>query len=116
MDSSAVAMTLDRVCGACQLADDSVERSGHWFLKIPPERIGLHGEFDYHGLSKRVLHCLSNDQDMLGHLKVRQRGRVVMLSGRLDSPNQLNKVVSLARAVNGVDEVDARSVVVTGTF
>ena len=112
MNSSAVAATSEQLYEACQLSD---VRAGQWrwFSSIPPERIGLHGEFDYHGLSKRVSHCLSSHIDStLKRLKVRQRGRVVMLSGRLGSPYQLHQVVTLALSVDGVDEVDTRGIAV----
>ncbi|MBX2865590.1 MAG: hypothetical protein KTR27_18720 [Leptolyngbyaceae cyanobacterium MAG.088] len=112
MNSSTVEMTLDRDCGAYQLADEKIAQSGQWFLNIPPERIGLHGEFDYYGLSKRVSHRLSSLKAVLGRLKVRQRGRVVVLSGKLGSLYQLNEVVTLVHSVDGVDEVDARAVAV----
>lgn len=113
MDSSAVAVTLKGIYEAYQSAEGRIEHRCHWFDSIPPERIGLHGEFDYHGLSKRVKHCLSvSDKDVLERLKVRQRGRVVVLSGQLCSPCQLSKVVSLALSVDGVDDVEIGSVAV----
>ncbi len=106
MNGSAVATTLDGVSGTYQLSDSVPDRY-HWLSSIPPERIGLHGEFDYHGLSKRVSHCLSTNADnALGRLKVRQRGRVVVLSGQLRSTYQLRKVVNLTLSVDGVDEVE----------
>ena len=111
MDGSTVAVALDGISGTCQLTRPN--QLSHWFLNIPPERIGLNGEFDYHGLSKRVSHRLSTkDERSLGHLKVRQRGRVVVLSGQLGSPYQLREVVNLAMSVDGVDEVETYGVAV----
>ncbi|MEM1254449.1 MAG: BON domain-containing protein [Cyanobacteria bacterium P01_H01_bin.21] len=110
MDGSTVAVALDGIGGTCQLAKPN--QLSHWFLNIPPERIGLNGEFDYYGLSKRVSHRLSTKVDSLGHLKVRQRGRVVVLSGQLGSPYQLREVVNLAMSVDGVDEVETYGVAV----
>ncbi|MEM8611516.1 MAG: phospholipid-binding protein [Cyanobacteria bacterium P01_H01_bin.105] len=112
MNGSAIAATLEGPYETCQLSEirDSQNR---WFSSIPPERIGLHGEFDYYGLSKRVSHCLSSHVDRaLGRLKVRQRGRVVVLSGQLGSPHQLREVVNLALSIDGVDEVETRGIAV----
>ncbi|ESA33093.1 phospholipid-binding protein [Leptolyngbya sp. Heron Island J] len=111
MNGLAVATALDGVSGTCQIPDDSGSDQCHWFVSIPPERIGLHGEFDYHGLSKRVSHCLNAQaDDALGRLKVRQRGRVVVLSGQLGCAHQLSKVVNLALSIDGVDEVETRGI------
>ena len=112
MNGSAVATTLGRVSGTCQVSDGESGQC-HWLASIPPERIGLHGEFDYHGLSKRVSNCLHAQIDgALERLKVRQRGRVVVLSGKLKSTYQLRKVVNLALSIDGVDEVETRGITV----
>ncbi|MEM9266899.1 MAG: BON domain-containing protein [Cyanobacteria bacterium P01_F01_bin.13] len=112
MDGSTITIALQGAYAPCRL--DSGQPSGvQWFSTIPPERIGLHGEFDYYGLSKRVSRCLSTNVDgQLKRLKVRQRGRVVILSGQLCSPYQLREVVSLAMSVDGVDEVETYGVAV----
>ena len=111
MNGVAIA-TLDGGYRACRLADSEF-RQCRWFSSIPPERIGLHGEFDYNGLSKRVSHCLSNHVDTSAErLKVRQRGRVVVLSGQLGSSYKLSKLVNLALSVDGVDAVETRGVAV----
>ncbi len=112
MNSSTFELALGRKHRVCQLADEDVVQQRHWMLNIPPERIGLHGEFDYQGLSKRVLHRLSSAKAALACLKVRQRGRVVVLSGKLNSRYQLNEVVSLVLSVDGVDDVDTRCVAI----
>lgn len=109
MDSLTISTPLRGVYVPQQLAD-SVNRC-RWFSSIPPERTGLHGEYDYYGLSKRVSQCLSmNVGGELRRLKVRQRGRVVVLSGRLGSPYQLREIVDLALSVDGVDEVETYGV------
>lgn len=110
MDGSAIAISLKGVAQSCQLFNSGAGQY-HWFSTIPPERRGLHGEFDYYGLSKRVYRCLNTNVDVaLGRLKVRQRGRVVVLSGQVGSPNLLNRVVDLVLSVDGVDEVEAKGV------
>lgn len=116
MNGSAVAITPDGVSGTCQGSDGESGECHHWLASIPPERIGLHGEFDYYGLSKRVSHCLHTQiDDALERLKVRQRGRVVVLSGKLSSTYQLRKVVNLALSIDGVDEVETRGITILET-
>ncbi len=111
MDGSTIATALKEATSPRQLADDLRYRS-QLFSTIPPERIGLQGEYDYYGLSKRVSHCLLANVDDARYLKVRQRGRVVMLSGQLGSPYQLRRVIDLAQSVHGVDEVETSGVAV----
>ena len=110
MDGATITVALKKVCAPYRLSEQSRHQ---WFSTIPPERVGLHGEFDYYGLSKRVSRCLSTNVDSgLKRLKVRQRGRVVVLSGQLGSPYQLREVVDLAMSVDGVDEVETDGVAV----
>ncbi|MEM7066378.1 MAG: BON domain-containing protein [Cyanobacteria bacterium P01_B01_bin.77] len=110
MDGSTISISLKGVAQSCQLFNSGAGQY-HWFSSIPPERRGLHGEFDYYGLSKRVYRCLNTNVDVaLGRLKVRQRGRVVVLSGQVGSPNLLNQLVDLARSVEGVDDVETKGI------
>ena len=112
MDGSTIAIALRGVHQLGQRSDSIAGRE-HWFSNIPPERIGLHGEYDYYGLSKRVSRCLSAHGDSaLQQLKVRQRGRVVVLRGQVNSPHVLDQAVALALSVDGVDEVEAYGVTV----
>ena len=112
MNGLAITVPLRGMQHSCQPVDAETDRY-QWFSTIPPERIGLHGEFDYYGLSKRVYRCLSaNVADTLRRLKVRQRGRVVVLSGQVSSPYLLHKIVKLILSVDGVDEVETRGVAV----
>ena len=111
MDGSTISTALKQAYKPRRLADGSLFRS-QLFSTIPPERIGLDGEFDYHGLSKRVSHCLTTNVDGARCLKVRQRGRVVVLSGQLGSPYQLREIVDLALSVDGVDEVETLGIAV----
>lgn len=79
-----------------------------WFQAIPPERVGLKGEYDYYGLQKRVealfyQHFSSID---LAQLKVGQRGRVVVLQGRVAHRDMLQRLVELASEVEGTIRVE----------
>ena len=82
-----------------------------WFQAIPPERVGLNGEYDYHGLQKRVealfdQHFSAAD---LAQLRVRQRGRVVVLQGCIDNKATLQQLVDLASQVEGAIRVETLS-------
>ncbi|WP_448602941.1 phospholipid-binding protein [Thermoleptolyngbya sp.] len=96
-----------------QSNDNSGARSGFspvlpLFRRIPPERIGLCGEYDYNGLSKRVEHCFRQHccpDDLLG-LRVSQRGAIVLLTGRFSSPQVKHELVALALGVDGAVGVE----------
>ncbi|MBE9208558.1 BON domain-containing protein [Nostoc sp. LEGE 06077] len=79
---------------------------------IPPERIGLNGEYDQSGLAKRVALAFDQDQqlDDVDTLWVAQTGGTVVLKGKVPSQEILNKMVSVARSVNGATAVDTAQV------
>ncbi|MBD2487265.1 BON domain-containing protein [Aulosira sp. FACHB-615] len=79
---------------------------------IPPERIGLNGEYDQSGLAKRVALAFDQDKqlDDINTLWVAQTGGTVVLKGKVPSQEILNKMVSVARAVNGATNVDTTQV------
>ena len=79
-----------------------------WFQATPPERIGLNGEYDYHGLQKRVealfeQHFVPSE---LEQLTVSQRGRVVILQGIVSDLAMLKVLVDLAKQVDGTYRVE----------
>ncbi|MGD1854681.1 MAG: BON domain-containing protein [Leptolyngbyaceae cyanobacterium] len=109
MDGSTIATALRGISLPQQLVNTKPKCWG--FASIPPERTGLHGEYDYYGLSKRVSHYLqANVENEFRRLKIRQRGRVIILSGQLTFPYQLRRIVDLVLSVNGVDEVETDGV------
>jgi osmotically-inducible protein OsmY len=81
---------------------------------IPPERLGLNGEYDQSGLAKRV--ALAFDQDTqlddVNTLWVAQTGSTVVLKGKVPSQDILNKMISKARSVNGTTDVDTSEVTI----
>ena len=84
-----------------------------WFKSIPPERIGINGEYDYYGLAKRVrYHLRSHAEIPLSQIKVRQRGRVIVLLGSLSCPYMVQAIRKLVLSVDGVDEVETRGLLV----
>ncbi|AFY41656.1 BON domain-containing protein [Nostoc sp. PCC 7107] len=79
---------------------------------MPPERIGLNGEYDQSGLAKRVALAFDQDQqlDDIETLWVAQTGGTVVLKGKVPSQDILNKMVSVASSVNGATAVDTAQV------
>ncbi|MDB9525803.1 hypothetical protein PN498_07385 [Oscillatoria sp. CS-180] len=81
-----------------------------WFQSIPPERVGVNGEYDYYGLKKRVevqfKQCFSATD--LSRLSVNQRGRVIILQGAVANEAVLRHLAELARSVDGCTSVETR--------
>lgn len=84
------------------------------FATIPPERVGLNGEYDHNGLAKRVILALreSFNSDDIGNLRVTQRGRVVIFMGEVSSSRILTKLINLAMQVDGATYVETCGVTV----
>ena len=82
--------------------------------KIPPERLGLNGEYDQSGLAKRVTLAFDEDPqlDDFNTLWVAQTGSTVVLKGKVPSQNILNKMISVANSVNGATYVDTTQVTI----
>ncbi|HEY9727641.1 MAG TPA: BON domain-containing protein [Chroococcales cyanobacterium] len=79
---------------------------------IPPERVGLNGEYDQSGLAKRVALAFDNEADLADEerLWVAQTGGTVVLKGEVSDQATLNKMVSVAQGVNGATDVDTSQV------
>ncbi|MBW4442238.1 MAG: BON domain-containing protein [Plectolyngbya sp. WJT66-NPBG17] len=79
---------------------------------IPPERVGLSGEYDQSGLAKRVALAFDQDGqlDDVNTLWVAQLGTTVVLKGSVPSQDTLNKMVEVANNVNGASAVDTNQV------
>ena len=94
--------------------DDVEEFSGlrRLFRSIPPERVGLNGEYDHSGLAKRVQFVLSErfPADVLKSLRITQRGGVVVLAGRLPDHQILEQVTGVASRVMGAFGVESYGV------
>jgi osmotically-inducible protein OsmY len=77
---------------------------------IPPERVGINGEYDQSGLAKRVAKAFDDDASIDDHgtLWVAQTGTTVVLKGKVHNQEVLKKMVVIARAVRGATAVDIR--------
>lgn len=83
------------------------------FHKNPPERIGVHGEYDYNGLAKRVMYSFRQAVgDEVSQLKVRQRGCVVILTGVISSRRRLNHLITIATKTKGAALVELYGVTI----
>ncbi len=80
--------------------------------QISPERMGLNGEYDQSGLAKRVALAFDEDQQLndVDTLWVAQTGSTVVLKGKVPSQDILQRMVSVARGVNGATAVDTSQV------
>lgn len=84
--------------------------------EIPPERVGLYGEYDQSGLAKRVVAAFDDDPELDDEerLWVAQTGGKVVLKGEVSSQDILDKMVDVAMGVDGSTEVDTEQVTVLG--
>lgn len=80
--------------------------------RIPPERVGLDGEYDHSGLAKRVLQAFQAEFSVeeLAGVRVMQRGKVVVLMGNVDNARTLNRLISIALRAEGAIEVETNGV------
>ncbi|MDX2240401.1 MAG: BON domain-containing protein [Leptolyngbyaceae cyanobacterium bins.302] len=81
---------------------------------IPPERVGLNGEYDQSGLAKRVAKAFDDDAGLtdVETLWVAQTGGTVVLKGKVPSQDLLSKFVNVAEGVNGATSVDTSQVTI----
>lgn len=91
-----------------------IDQTSQLFGAIPPERIGLNGEYDHNGLAKRVSLEFSKtfEPDELENLKIAQRGTVVVLLGNVPSQEFLIKLVAVVMDVSGAVDVEINGVCV----
>jgi osmotically-inducible protein OsmY len=79
---------------------------------IPPERVGLNGEYDQSGLAKRVALAFDQDSEVsdIDTVYVAQTGGTVVLKGKVPNQQILSKLVSIAQNVNGATAVETNQV------
>ena len=81
---------------------------------VPPERVGLNGEYDQSGLAKRVALAFDQNPEVadIDSVYVAQLGSTVVLKGKVSSQEVLNKLVNVAKGVNGASGVETNQVTV----
>lgn len=81
---------------------------------IPPERMGLNGEYDQSGLAKRVAQAFDANPDVadIETVYVAQHGTTVVLKGTVPDQAIVNKLVTIAKGVKGASGVETDQVTV----
>ncbi|TAE61907.1 MAG: BON domain-containing protein [Nostocales cyanobacterium] len=81
---------------------------------IPPERVGLNGEYDDSGLAKRVALAFDEDSELtdFDRLWVAQLSSTVVLKGEVPNQEILDKMVAKASSVSGATDVNTEQVTV----
>ncbi|MEM8503432.1 MAG: BON domain-containing protein [Cyanobacteria bacterium P01_D01_bin.1] len=79
---------------------------------VPDYKIGVDGNFDESGLAKRVALAFDEDSqlDDIDTLWVAQLSGTVVLKGKVPSQDILDKMVRVAKGVDGTDAVDTDQV------
>jgi hypothetical protein len=98
--------------GVCYAKPDYLAQRLTELSAIPPERIGLNGEYDHYGLAKRIQ---ANFYQQLGRgavaqVAVKQRGSAVIVSGQVDTLPLLDQLVELALQAEGASHVEVQDV------
>ena len=81
---------------------------------IPPERMGLNGEYDQSGLAKRVAQAFDANPDVadIETVYVAQLGSTVVLKGTVPSQEIVTRLVTIAKGVKGATGVETNQVTV----
>jgi hypothetical protein len=76
--------------------------------QIPPERIGVNGEYDHAGLAKRVKLALHQEfnEAWIQRLAVSQRGRVVVIHGQGIEARWIRQLTRVALTIEGAAYVE----------
>ncbi|NEQ25971.1 MAG: hypothetical protein F6K28_44350, partial [Microcoleus sp. SIO2G3] len=79
---------------------------------IPPERVGLHGEYDHSGLAKRVSRIVAEQFEPaeVAHLRISQRGTVVVIVGKITNSRLMARLVSVVLDVRGAADVEINGI------
>lgn len=78
------------------------------FAVAPPERRGLHGEYDYFGLVKRVLHTFEQQVGCgkLGNIRLTQRGAIVVIETKACDLHLLSRLTAIALRTEGTEGIE----------
>lgn len=109
---SSLVMTGATINGVCYAVPFQISGGIAPLDEIPPERLGIRGEYDHNGLAKRVWlrFCEAVGAQAVAHLSVRQRGSVVILTGLVNSQALLENLIQLALQEQGATNVEVRGV------
>lgn len=79
---------------------------------LPPDCMGLEGEYDPCGLAKRVAAAL-NDQQQLAELQtltLAQKGSTIVYYGHVEDRQTLDKIIETTAQVDGTHAIDVDQV------
>lgn len=78
------------------------------FATAPPERRGLHGEYDYFGLLNRVLHTFEQrfGRGKLDSIRLTQRGAIVVMEAKSCDLYLLYELIAIALRTDGTEGVE----------
>lgn len=98
--------------GVCYARSNYLSQAIAALSAIPPERVGLNGEYDYYGLVKRIKTSFHNQvgRDAVKQITIKQRGSAVILSGQIDTLDLLDQLVDLALHTEGATHVEVHDV------
>lgn len=83
-------------------------------ITLPLEYVGIHGEYDPHGLAKRVAQAFDQHSEVrqINTLCIIQHGNKISLLGKVANVDVLHQVIDVAKQIDGTKEVDVNQVVV----
>lgn len=101
--------------GVCYAKPDYLGQAIAELSAIPPERVGLSGEYDYYGLAKRIQASFRSQFGCIAvrQLTIKQRGSAVILIGQVESLDLLDRLVDLALHTEGTTHVEVHDVQVS---
>ncbi|MGF1479876.1 MAG: hypothetical protein ACFB4I_10335 [Cyanophyceae cyanobacterium] len=98
--------------GATETPTDSLETGTE--QSIPPEKVGINGEYDETGLAKRV--ALAFDEEPafsdIDTVYVAQAGSTVVLKGQVPAQDLLDQMETLVMGISGATAVDTSQVTI----
>lgn len=102
----------DKPANASSKINRGVAKAAGNQAEIPDYKVGLDGNFDESGLAKRVTLAFDEDAqlDDIDTLWVAQTSATVVLKGKVPSQAILDKMVTVAKGVDGTDAVDTQQV------
>ena len=98
------------IFGGCQKDTATLVKDSS--TSIPPERIGLDGEYDASGLAKRVAQALAEDSifNAVSTIYVAQNDSKIIFKGTVSDQAMLDRLLTLTETVPGVGNVDVSQV------
>jgi DNA-binding NarL/FixJ family response regulator len=81
---------------------------------LPRERVGLYGEFSLNGIAQRVAKAYEQDAQLknVSSVYVAQKDDAIILFGTVSDSTLLRRMENIAKAVEGVKQVDSNQVAI----